>query len=725
MKKILFIIILLFPFIVKAEYDESKITIESFGMSYKEGYGSETSTPTISGRTVNFSYEVSDIGDKIIFDMTIKNTSGEDIELYNRTSTSNHIEYLLTTSDLNYVVKNNTSKTFQLQVKYVNPVEENDLENGPYNDTYTYSLVVSNELGQEDGMHNIEDVPTGDEDELDGPIDNPYTNVTFTHILLIVSGIFIISIAVILIIRKKKSLTNIVIIIIALGIITPIVAYALKTVKISLKSSVSIKKPIVVYPEGKNKNTVTTGDIVKISNEEFYVIDKTEEDLVLLAKYNLKVGDVIVGSNITPYSSSDQGYGLQNATETGTLKFSDTNYWNNNVGDGKTYPGAYSHPNYPYVYDSNSKLEQYVINYKNYLTSKGAYIKEARLLKYSEAIKLGCSNTDETCSAAPDYVTSTSYWLGNAQYPALVWTINQDKGFFGEATITNTSYGVRPVIVLGTPTETHEVTEPSLPTAVCKRATTLHQEECTSTTYFSCKTMGYTADGDRHTTTIIYGGLGTKGTLTNGDAFDCDVNGDGVYNPETERFYYLNTTGNYANLVYYNNTVNGVPNSTTTVSYYSPGHNWYGPIDGVKHMPTTSQWSNVQLSNVDRNIVNEKKTKTTAGGTLPTTFSYEGYAARMITIHDIIGTCINSYTDDAYFSIDSCNYLLENTDFNKSTNAGGYWLETPVSSHNRSIYSIRGGSAHLSGNDGAEYANNNISDGVRPVIEIPLSDIDY
>ena len=73
---------------------------------------------------------------------------------------------------------------------------------------------------------------------------------------------------------------------------------------------------------------------------------------------------------------------------------------------------------------------------------------------------------------------------------------------------------------------------------ICKRATTLHTEECqhTDTNNF-CSGAGYTIDGSKKTTTITYGSLGTKGTLTSGDAFDCDVNGDGVYNEATERFY--------------------------------------------------------------------------------------------------------------------------------------------------------------------------------------------
>ena len=71
-------------------------------------------------------------------------------------------------------------------------------------------------------------------------------------------------------------------------------------------------------------------------------------------------------------------------------------------------------------------------------------------------------------------------------------------------------------------------------TAVCKRATTLHTETCSQTsTSLYCIGDGYTASGSMKTTTITYGNLGTKGTLTSGDAFDCDVNGDGVYDSAT------------------------------------------------------------------------------------------------------------------------------------------------------------------------------------------------
>ena len=58
---------------------------------------------------------------------------------------------------------------------------------------------------------------------------------------------------------------------------------------------------------------------------------------------------------------------------------------------------------------------------------------------------------------------------------------------------------------------------------VCKKATTLHKEKCeqTNNTYF-CSAAGLTGQ------IMIYGTI-SSGNLKSGDAFDCDVNGDGKY----------------------------------------------------------------------------------------------------------------------------------------------------------------------------------------------------
>ena len=108
------------------------------------------------------------------------------------------------------------------------------------------------------------------------------------------------------------------------------------------------------------------------------------------------------------------------------------------------------------------------------------------------------------------------------------------------------------VVKAGTLTETPrncvDVVPPKGP--VCKRATTLHRETCDRTeTNLYCRVDGY-AQGS----TIEYGNLGTTGSLATGDAFDCDVNGDGTYDSSTERFYYVTDMNNdIALLIFYNN----------------------------------------------------------------------------------------------------------------------------------------------------------------------------
>ena len=86
----------------------------------------------------------------------------------------------------------------------------------------------------------------------------------------------------------------------------------------------------------------------------------------------------------------------------------------------------------------------------------------------------------------------------------------------------------------------------TLSNAVCRRATTLHTAKCTDSSAgcYSGNSVG---------STITYGSKGTSGSLSSGDAFDCDVNNDGVYDEDTERFYYVTSNGDNAVLIYYSN----------------------------------------------------------------------------------------------------------------------------------------------------------------------------
>ncbi len=230
-----------------------------------------------------------------------------------------------------------------------------------------------------------------------------------------------------------------------------------------------VNKNVVVYPPGKTKYTVETGDVVKIENEEFYVVRRDGNDLVLLAHYNLKVGDIYVKthgvhngvSKTGSFTSADPGYNLQYSAAIGyrdpenligVLAFADTFYWNGKVGDGLQYPGNFCgnnvSTNCANILDDNSNVKQYVDAYKQILESYGVNIKEARLLNIDEAQALGCKHGTGSCDY--EFAYETNYWLQNPiddYYVGVIYgeTLSSySKSSFGFAF----SFGVRPVIVI-------------------------------------------------------------------------------------------------------------------------------------------------------------------------------------------------------------------------------------------------------------------------------------
>ena len=261
--------------------------------------------------------------------------------------------------------------------------------------------------------------------------------------------------------------------------------------------------------------------------------------------------------------------------------------------------------------------------------------------------------------------------------------------------------------------------------AICKRATVLHTEECTQTDpQYYCSGAGYTNSGSKGTSTITYGNLGTNGILTSGDVFDCDVNGDGIYDSSTERFYYVTDMDDTtAVLIYYNNVSAGNPSNTKNYAYDSSGENWHGPRTAIEQLPTTSQWSNVRLTNNVRPITTNTGGNTTAGGTLPSNFSYAGYAARLLTIQEVKkGTGLSNIPTLQVGELDNFTYLLENTKFaNNSNVAWAWWLENSLSDNSVNAWFTYGHGRYVNYNtvsDAVGYA-------VRPAIEVSKSNIEY
>ena len=255
---------------------------------------------------------------------------------------------------------------------------------------------------------------------------------------------------------------------------------------------------------------------------------------------------------------------------------------------------------------------------------------------------------------------------------------------------------------------------------LCKRATTLHTETCSNddSSYY-CQADGYTLND-----TITYGNFGTKGVFASGDAFDCDVNGDAVYDSATERFYYVSdmTNGvtqdsNTAVLIYYNNVSGGIASNSTAYAYDSSGKNNNGPVTAIKQLPTTSQWKNVSLINATRNITDEKNTVRKSA------FSYDGYAARLLTAQEVSAGCGFIVGSVATGELSSkCKYLMENTTYSSSSlKTYGGWLESSDAPSPYLAWSVRARYRRVRDSPVSDIG----SYGVRPAIEVLKSNISY
>jgi prepilin-type N-terminal cleavage/methylation domain-containing protein len=216
----------------------------------------------------------------------------------------------------------------------------------------------------------------------------------------------------------------------------------------------------VEYPEGKTKVSVRVGDIVKILDEEFYVVQPAatmNDDLVLLAKYNLKIGHICSSdfSVIGEIKKTEDRYGIQDSNMIGyhytfdkyygTIEFANSKYWDSGVGS--TYPGSYSDPNYPYVFDDNSTIYDYLSLYRKYVERLGAKVVDVRLLTYKEAVRLGCNYPNLLCTGN-SFLYETSFWLGNAYDYFHVWRIYSNRNFDHIDRNYKYHFGIRPVVVI-------------------------------------------------------------------------------------------------------------------------------------------------------------------------------------------------------------------------------------------------------------------------------------
>jgi hypothetical protein len=220
----------------------------------------------------------------------------------------------------------------------------------------------------------------------------------------------------------------------------------------------------ITIPSGRTRDNLQLGDeicINKYTSECFNFIRYDGDNVVMLSKWNLKVGNIYNSSatKIGEYLSSDSGYGLQSEeskgsvsgqTQYGTVAFSGINYWYDGSSlkskYGSSYPADVYDTDYSDASGTNYSAAYYVKNYKDILETYGLAVQAARLLTYSEATtNIGCSG-----SLCPNgFIRNTTFWLGSAGQSNSVWYATSSGGFNYKGYYCGTAFlgGVRPVIV--------------------------------------------------------------------------------------------------------------------------------------------------------------------------------------------------------------------------------------------------------------------------------------
>ena len=212
---------------------------------------------------------------------------------------------------------------------------------------------------------------------------------------------------------------------------------------------------------------------------------------------------------------------------------------------------------------------------------------------------------------------------------------------------------------------------------VCKIAkpNTLHVEQCGRTSD-GCRAAGFANGAD-----IEYGQLVSSATMTAGDAYDCDINNDGDWDDEDERFYYVGTTeNNAAKFIYYRNISTDNPVYDTAITY----------------LPTSSNpdWSNPNLVTFN-------------------TGDYNNTVTRFLTYPEALELCDNATT--SLGTNGRCIYLLEKSAFAYTSGYNeGIWMEKQGEFKNR--IQTKGRSLN--------HNKTTVNNEVRPVIEVPIGYIE-
>ena len=223
------------------------------------------------------------------------------------------------------------------------------------------------------------------------------------------------------------------------------------------------REKLVQLPAGKTKDNLVLGDEITVGTEQFNFVRYDGNNIVMLAKWNLNVGNNPKTAETFKQDSDVKGY-IDGGTTYGNVAFSATNYWYDGSDGLKTEYGS----SFPAdVYDNTYKtapdftgsgyntsgysVAYYVEKYKKILEDMGLMVSEARLLTYTEAtdstIGIGCNGSNRSCPTT-GFITNTGFWLGSTDGVNILWSVSSGGGFYYNIFSYDGNCGVRPVIVI-------------------------------------------------------------------------------------------------------------------------------------------------------------------------------------------------------------------------------------------------------------------------------------
>ncbi len=185
------------------------------------------------------------------------------------------------------------------------------------------------------------------------------------------------------------------------------------------------------------------GSEVSIGTEEFYVLGNQNNNVVLISKYNLRVGfyhagEVYIGAVPEPV-------GIQGSDALG---------WYHDYIEGDYIIGVTGFSSYSVPEDERSKyegsiVEGYVNDYKTYLEALGVHPIESRLINQDELERAGCSISTKTCANEQyKWIYNTAFWTQIPSSTSKIYCVSTDAKIKEVSYSSNMGYGVRPVIVL-------------------------------------------------------------------------------------------------------------------------------------------------------------------------------------------------------------------------------------------------------------------------------------